>query len=58
MARMLTRKQAANHLGVSYSTLCRWAYTGIGPNFVQVGKQPRYRISDIEDYLSSQTIAH
>ncbi len=54
MPKLLTRQQAANFLGVSYSTLCRWASHGEGPKYCKVGKQPRYRVIDLDKYLEQQ----
>ncbi|WP_209349486.1 helix-turn-helix domain-containing protein [Pontixanthobacter sp. CEM42] len=54
MPKLFTRQQAADYLGISYSTLCRWAYLGEGPSFCRVGKQPRYRMADLEQYLELQ----
>ncbi|WP_082557043.1 AlpA family transcriptional regulator [Modestobacter sp. Leaf380] len=38
-------------LDVSESTLRRWRALGEGPAFVRVGRQVRYRPSDVEEWL-------
>lgn len=56
MHKLLTTQQAADHLKVSYSTLNRWRALGLGPAFIRVGKQPRYRVCDLDDYLENHKI--
>jgi hypothetical protein len=40
--KLLTTSQAAQRLGLSVSTLCKWRLTGDGPTFVKLGASVRY----------------
>ena len=51
----LTRKQAAEFLCLQKCTLEAWAIRGGGPAFVKFGRAVRYRISDLENYITNQT---
>lgn len=35
---------------VTLATLSTWRSRGGGPKFVRIGRQPRYRLADIEEY--------
>jgi excisionase family DNA binding protein len=49
-------KEVAAYLGgISVRTLDQWAWKGIGPRFVKVGRHRRYRWSDVEKWLDQQT---
>lgn len=52
----LNRKDAATYLGVSVSTLARWGMLRMGPPFLKIGKFARYRISDLDEYMSSRAV--
>ena len=45
-------KIAARHLGLSHRTLEQWRWKGIGPAFIQVGRQIRYHLVDLNAFLS------
>lgn len=49
----LLRKDAAAYLGLSVSTLGHWASDRIGPPYYKTGKYTRYRIADLDAWLSS-----
>ncbi len=51
----LNRKQAAEFLNLKKCTLEAWANRGGGPAFVKFGRAVRYRISDLENYITNQT---
>jgi excisionase family DNA binding protein len=55
MPEFLTRQKAADYLNIKKSTLESWAHKGGGPAFVKFGRSVRYRISDLENYIESQT---
>lgn len=42
-------------LGVPTRTVYSWNYTGTGPPYRRLGKHIRYRRSDVEKWLESQT---
>lgn len=52
---LLTRKDAARYLGVSVSTLARWAMQGTGPAYSKAG-QVRYRLSDLDAFIEEHRI--
>jgi hypothetical protein len=39
----------------SVRTLDQWAYRGVGPRFVKVGRYRRYRPEDVEVWIDQQT---
>lgn len=49
----LTQKQLATRWAVSEATLERWRSAGIGPMFLKLAGQVRYRETDIETYENS-----
>lgn len=53
--RLFTTEQAANFLGISPRTLESMRWKGTGPKYVKVGRLVRYRIDDLESYISSRT---
>lgn len=57
MPKLLTRVQAAEYLGVSASTLARWAMNGVGPSYAKLGNQVRYSVSVLDDFISNCTVA-
>ena len=55
---LLTNDELADELGVHHSTTAQWRLiAGQGPRFIKVGASVRYRRSDIEEWLTSQTRA-
>jgi predicted site-specific integrase-resolvase len=46
----LNQKQLANRWSVSEATLERWRSVGIGPVFLKLFSQVRYRLEDIEAF--------
>jgi len=60
----LNQKQLANRWSVSEATLERWRSVGIGPVFLKLLGQVRYRLEDIEAFeesclaTSTRTILH
>ncbi|WP_369026386.1 helix-turn-helix transcriptional regulator [Qipengyuania sp. RANM35] len=53
---LLNREEAAHYLGISFSTLARWAMLGKGPAFHKIGRQARYKISELDAFIDSQSI--
>lgn len=51
-----SRSEAASYLGISISTLARWAMLRTGPTFYKVGNQARYRIADLDAFVESQAV--
>lgn len=49
---LITRRQLASVLPVSYDTLARWASKGEGPPFLKIGPRTvAYRVGDIREWL-------
>ena len=53
---LMTRKEAAEFLGVSEGTLAVWACTRrYGSPIIKVGRLVKYRLSDLEAFLERRT---
>jgi DNA-binding transcriptional MerR regulator len=52
---LLDSQHVHEYLGVPVGTLNAWAYRGVGPPFIKVGRHRRYRLKDIENWLDRQT---
>lgn len=50
----ITQKELSRRLGVSYRTLERWRWTGVGPRFIKIGGRVRYSLCDVEAYEHSR----
>jgi predicted DNA-binding transcriptional regulator AlpA len=48
-------KYLAQALAVSLSTVRRWRATGAGPKFSRFGRSVRYRLADIEEWITAKT---
>ena len=46
--------QVADYLQKPEKTLAEWRYRGIGPRYLTIGRDVRYRWSDVEEWLASQ----
>ena len=54
---LLTRKQAAEYLGVELETLNNWACTGrYNLKFVKIGRLAKYRKTDLDEFIAKRTI--
>jgi predicted DNA-binding transcriptional regulator AlpA len=57
--RMLTRREAAEYLGVSPATMSRWAAERGGPSFVKLSDSDngtvRYPSDALDDFLAART---
>jgi len=51
--KLLTQKQVKEITGLADSTLEQWRLKGKGPTFIKLGRLVRYRLSDVEAYISS-----
>lgn len=56
MKQVLTTTEAAQELGIASQTLEKWRTYGKGPTFVKVGRNVRYRMADLEAWLSSRVV--
>ncbi len=54
---LLTRKQAAEYLGLEPRTLDVWACTKrYNLRFIKVGRLAKYRKEDLDDFLAQRTV--
>lgn len=54
---LLTRKEAAEYIGISPETLAVWKCTGrYNLPCVMIGRLPRYRKSDLDAWIASRTV--
>lgn len=54
---LLTRKQAAEYLGLEPRTLDVWACTKrYNLRFIKVGRLAKYRKEDLDDFLARRTV--
>ena len=59
MTALLKREQAAAYLGIKPQTLAVWHTTGrYRLPVVKVGRAVRYRMSDLDEFLSRRTVSH
>ncbi|SCA55797.1 Transcriptional regulator (modular protein) [Candidatus Terasakiella magnetica] len=52
---LLDRAELSNLLGVSIRTLARWAENGTGPKFFKLGGIVKYRILDVDEWVTENT---
>lgn len=45
----------AEYLDTTPGTLAQWRFLGKGPKFIKVGRNVRYRASDVDAWLDQQT---
>ena len=56
--RLLTNVEAAEYLGISPDTLNQSRWSGINcPPYVKLGRSVRYRMPDLEAYVSARVKA-
>jgi len=54
---LLSRKEAAEFLGISPDTLAVWACTNrYSLPLVKVGRLVKYRLDDLNDFIESRTV--
>jgi predicted DNA-binding transcriptional regulator AlpA len=56
---LLTTAEAAQHLGLPFSTLAYWRAKHAGPRFVRLGEgvgRVRYRASDLDAYAAANAV--
>jgi len=54
---LLTRKQAANYLGIAASTLAIWASVKrYNLPYIKIGHLVKYRRKDLDAFIASRTI--
>jgi len=57
--KLLTRKQAADFLGVKETTLAVWKCTGrYNLPSVKIGRLVKYRVSDLEQFIKDGVVSY
>jgi predicted site-specific integrase-resolvase len=56
MCKVLTEKEAANHLGLAVQTLRNWRHQRKGPPYLKISRAVRYNSDDLEKYLRQHRI--
>lgn len=51
---LMTANEVADVLGLSAGTLANWRSLGMGPTYLKLGGRVRYRVSNVNDWVSSQ----
>jgi excisionase family DNA binding protein len=57
LATVMTVQQASEYLGLAVSTLNQWRCHGGGPVFIKMGRAVRYRVEDLEAFISSSRMS-
>lgn len=52
---LINATQLAEKIGSTVGTLAYWRYMGKGPKFLKLGHSVRYRLADIDAWLTEQT---
>lgn len=54
---LLTTPEAATFLNIKPSTLEQQRWNGTGPKFVKIGRNCRYRLSDLQEYVNERVFS-
>jgi len=52
--KLMTRAEVAELLGLTQTTLSRWATSGRGPDWFRVGRWVRYRTEEVARWVDQQ----
>ena len=52
LEQLLSPEQVAILFGISVKTLSKWRSVGRGPNFIKIGRLPRYKKEDLICYIN------
>lgn len=52
---IISPPQLCAHIGVQLQTLSNWRMLGRGPKYIRVGRLIRYRMKDVEAWLSANS---
>ena len=56
-AQLLTEIQAAERMALSVQTLRAWRTRGVGPVWLKIGRNVRYSVADLDQYLEDARCA-
>ena len=48
--------EAAHYLDLHPGTLSNWRLQGIGPAYVRIGKNIRYRVADLDEWITVRRV--
>ena len=54
MDEWMTRREVAKLYRTPVGTLSQWAFKGIGPSYVRVGRKAVYRRVDVEQWIEER----
>ena len=54
---LFTAHEAADYLAIGVGSVNYWRHKKTGPRFIRVGRQVRYRRSDLDTWLDTRTEA-
>ena len=54
---VFTTRQAAQHLGLSISTLNKWRCYGYGPKYLKLGRAVRYRQEELDYFIEARLLS-
>lgn len=57
-APLLTDQQAGEFLHINPRTLANWAYLGVGPSYVRLGRRRFYQQADLDDFVAKRRFPH
>ncbi len=57
MQTLLTQRDAAALLRLSERTLERLRVSGLGPKFARCGRSIRYRLADLDEWITARVVA-
>lgn len=52
---LASSREVAEYLGKPSRTLDQWAYLGVGPKFAKIGRERRYKWSDVDAWVEAQS---
>lgn len=55
-SRLMTSREVAEYLRISESLINSYRADGIGPVYIKMGKLVRYRLEDVEEWMSKQAV--
>ncbi len=53
---LFSNDEAADFLGVSPTTLPRWRWSNVGPNFIRLGRTIKYRREDLQAFIDGNLV--